>query len=149
MLRKKTSGVWISILVVGLICLGGCRHHSPEKMADRVIDDLTAKLELNAAQQQQLQVMKTELLGKAAEMKKARQSVHEEVLTELQRDVLDQEKLKKMVNTRMTEMDEVANIFIARLAQFHSTLSPEQKMKLVEYIKDKEKRLHRRCPFSR
>ncbi|MEN6317829.1 MAG: Spy/CpxP family protein refolding chaperone [Syntrophaceae bacterium] len=147
MLRKKKLGVWISILVVGLMCLGGCRHPSPEKMADHVIDDLTSKLELNAAQQQQLQVIKTELLGKAAEMKKARQSMHEEVLTELQKEVLDQEKLKKMVNTHKTEMDDVANIFIARLAQFHSTLSPEQKKKLVEYVKDKKKR-HRRCPFS-
>ena len=59
-----------------------------------------------------------------------------------------QEKLRKMVNTRKTEMDDVANILIARLAQFHSTLSPEQKNKLVEYVKDKEKR-HGRCPFSR
>jgi Spy/CpxP family protein refolding chaperone len=149
MLRIKTSGVLISILVVGLICLGGCRHHSPEKMVDRVIGDLTAKLELSAAQQQQLQVMKTELSGKAARMKKARQSVHEEVLTELQKDVLDQEKLKKMVNIRMTEIDEAANIFITGLAQFHSTLSPEQRKKFVEYIKDKEKRYHRCCPFSR
>jgi hypothetical protein len=53
-----------------------------------------------------------------------------------------------MVNTRKTEMDDVSNILIARLAQFHSTLSPEQKKKLVEYVKDKDKR-HRRCPFNR
>jgi uncharacterized membrane protein len=148
MLRKKKLGVWIGILVVGLMCLGGCRHHSPEKMADHAIDDLTAKLELNTAQQQYLQVIKTALLGKLAEMKKARQSMHEEVLTELQKDVLDQEKLRKMVNTRKTEMDDVSNIVIARLAQFHSTLSPEQKKKLAEYVKDKEKRRHR-CPIGR
>ncbi|MDD5168598.1 MAG: Spy/CpxP family protein refolding chaperone [Syntrophales bacterium] len=148
MLRKKKVGVWIAFVIVGLMCLGGCRHPSPEKMADRAIDDLTAKLELNAAQQQQLQSVKAELLGKLAEMKKARQSMHEEVLTELQKDVLDQEKLRKMINTRKIEMDNVSNIVISRLAQFHSTLSPEQKKKLVEYIKDKEKRYHR-CPFNR
>ena len=51
-----------------------------------------------------------------------------------------------MVNAHKTEMDDVLNIVIARLAQFHSTLSPEQKEKLVEYVKDKEKR-HYRCPF--
>ena len=147
MLRKKKSCVWIGILVVGLMCLGGCRHPSPEKMADHAIDDLTAKLELNTAQQQQLQMIKTELLGKLAEMKKTRQSMNEEVLTELQRDILDQEKLRKMVNTHKIEMDDVLNIVIARLAQFHSTLSPEQKEKLVEYVKDKEKR-HYRCPFG-
>lgn len=148
MLRKKKSGVWIGILVVGLMCLGGCRHPSPEKMADRAIDDLTAKLELNTAQQQQLQEVKTELIGKLAEMKKARQSMHEDLLTELQKDVLDQENLKKMINTRKTAMDDVSNILIARLAQFHSTLSPEQKKKLVDYVQDKGKR-HHRCPFGR
>jgi uncharacterized membrane protein len=148
MLRKTKSGVWIAILVIGLMCLGSCRHPSPEKMADRAIVELTAKLELNISQQQQLQVIKMELLGKMAEMKKARQSMHGEVLTELQKDVLDQEKLKKMVNSRKTEMDDLSNMVIARFAQFHSTLSPEQKKKLVDYVKDKEKR-HHRCPFSR
>jgi Spy/CpxP family protein refolding chaperone len=148
MLRKKKLYVWIPILVVGLMCLGGCRYSSPGKMADHVIDDLTSKLELNTDQQQQLQVIKTEVLGRVAEMKKARQSMHEEVQTELQKDVLDQEKLRKMANTHKTEMDDVSDIVIARLAQFHSTLSPEQKKKLVEYVKDKKK-CHRRCPFSR
>jgi periplasmic protein CpxP/Spy len=148
MLRKKKLGVWIGILAVGLMCLGGCRHPSAEKMADRAIDGLTAKLELDAAQQQQLQAIKTELLGKLAEMKKARQSVREDLLAELQQDVLDQEKLRKMVNTRKTEMDDVTDIVIARLAQFHSTLSPEQKRKLVEYVKDKQKR-HHGFPFGR
>jgi uncharacterized membrane protein len=149
MLRKKKIGVWIVILVVGLLCVGGCRYSSPERVADHVVNDLTAQLELNAVQQQQLQAIKTEALAKMAEMKKARQATRAEVLTELQKDVLDQEKLKKMVNTHKTEMDDLSNIAIARLAQFHSTLSPEQKKKLVEYIKDKEKRHYRRCPFNR
>ena len=50
------SGCWADVS-------GGLPHPSPEKMADRAIDDLTAKLELNTAQQQQLQMIKTELLG--------------------------------------------------------------------------------------
>ncbi len=148
MLRKITIGVGISILIVGLMFLGGCRHNTPERMADKVVGDLTAKLELNASQQQELEVIKTEFLGKMSEMKKNRETTHDALLTELQKDVLNQDNLKKMVNTHKAEMDEIANIAIARLAKFHSTLSSEQKKKLVEYVKDKEKS-HRRCPFSR
>ena len=148
MLRKKKLAVWMATLVVGLICLGGCRHPSPERMADRVIGDLAAKLELNAAQQQQLQAIKTEMIAKATEMRKARQPMREEVLAELQKDTLDQEKLRKMVDRRKAAMEEITNLAIARLAQFHGTLSPEQKKKLVEYVKEKGER-HRRCSFDR
>lgn len=147
MLRKTKIGVCISILAIGVMFLGGCRHNTPDWIADKVADDITSKLELNATQQQELNVIKTELLGKIIEMKKNREAAHDALLTELQKDVLDQDNLKKMFNTRKTEVEEIANIAIARLAKFHSTLSPEQKKKFVEYVQDKEK-CHRRCPFS-
>jgi Spy/CpxP family protein refolding chaperone len=147
MLRKKRLLVWVPVLVVGLMFLGGCRHPSPEGIADNIIEDLTENLELNATQQQQLQVIKGELLAEFAEMKKARGSHHEEIYAELQKDVLDQGHLKNMVNARKAKMDDIANLMIGELAKFHSTLSPEQKKKLVEYLKKKEK-FHNRCAFG-
>jgi hypothetical protein len=147
MLRKKGLLVWVPILVVGLMFLGGCRHPSPEGIADNIIEDLTEKLALNTAQQQPLQVIKGDLLAKFAEMKKDRGSHHEEIFAELEKDVLDQGHLKSMVTARMARMDDVANLMIGELAKFHSTLSPEQKKKLVEYLKKKEK-FHKRCAFG-
>ena len=147
MLGKKMSWIWMPVLAVALMFLGGCRHPTPEKMADRVVDELTSELELNASQQQQLRAIKGELLAKVAEMKKNREGMRNTLATELQKDVLDRNALKGMVDTRKAQIEAISDLMIERLAQFHSTLSSEQKKKLVQYLQKKEKR-HKRCSFG-
>jgi Spy/CpxP family protein refolding chaperone len=148
MLRKKKLWAFIPVLIAALMFLGGCHRRSPEKMADHIVDELTAKLKLTAAQQGQLNAIKVELLGKVAEMRKSREGMHDEVMAELQKDTLDQERLKKMVATHRGEMDEMANLLIDRLAKFHATLTAEQKAELVEFMKEKEK-YRKHCFFDR
>ena len=140
MLRKKVFWIGIPVLVVAVALLGGCRHPSPEKMADRAVGKLTAELELNAAQQEQLRAVKADLLGKLAQMKKARKGTHDTLMAELQKDVLDRDALKKMAETRRANMAEISDLMMDRLVDFHGTLSPEQKKKLVQLIQDKVKR---------
>ncbi|KAF0221019.1 MAG: hypothetical protein FD174_732 [Geobacteraceae bacterium] len=147
MLRKKKLWGFIPVLIAGLMFLGGCHKPSPEKMADHIVDELVAKLSLTAAQQEQLNATKLELLGKVAEMKKSKEAMHDEVMAELQKDLLDQGQLKKMVATHKGEMDEMANLLIDRLAKFHATLTAEQKAKLVDLLKEMEKR-HKSCFFD-
>jgi Spy/CpxP family protein refolding chaperone len=139
MLRKKKLWGFIPILIAGLMFLGGCHRPSPEKMADHIVDELVAKLSLTAAQQEQLNATKVELLGKVAEMRKSREGMHDEFIAELQKDNLDQGQLKKMVATHRGEMDEMVNLLIDRLAKFHATLTAEQKAKLVTLLKEKDK----------
>jgi len=144
MLRKKMVWGFVPVLIAGLMFLGGCRKPSPEKMADHIIDELTEKLNLTAAQLEQLKATKLELLAKVAEMRKSKEAMHGEVLAELQKDTLDQGQLKKMFASHRGEMDEMANLFIDRLAKFHGTLSAEQKTKLVDLLQKMEKR-HKGC----
>jgi uncharacterized coiled-coil DUF342 family protein len=145
MLRKKKLLGFIPLLIVGLMFLGGCKRPSPEKMADHIVDELAAKLNLTPEQLVSLNATKVELLGKVAEMKKSREAMHSDVITELQKDVLDQGQLKKMFATHKGEMDEIANLVIDRLAKFHGTLTAEQKVKLVELLKERDK--HRKSCF--
>lgn len=139
MLKKKSIWGIFPLLIAGLMFLGGCHKHSPEKTADRIVDELVAKLKLSATQKDQLNATKLELLGKIAEMKKNKEAIHNEVLAELQKDNLDQGQLKKMFAAHKGEMDEIGNLLIDRAAQFHATLTAEQKATLVELIKDREK----------
>ena len=145
MLTKKKLLGFIPLLILGLMFLGGCHKPSPEKMADHVVDKLITELSLTPAQQVQLNATKTELLAKVAEMKKSHEGMHDEFIAELQKDVLDQGQLKKMVASRRGEMDELVNLAIDRLAKFHDSLSPDQRVKLVELLKKMEK--HRKSCF--
>jgi protein CpxP len=139
MLRKKTVKVLavIPALILGIVFLGGCRHSGPERIADRITERIKSKLELNEAQREQLDGIKQEVVAKIAEMKKDRKSTREELLMQLQNDTIDQGQIKKLLDRKRARMDELSNMMIDRLAKFHSTLSKEQKEKLVKYLKDK------------
>lgn len=139
MLRKKRLWGFVPVLLAGLMFLGGCQKPSPEKIADRIVAELAAKLDLTSLQKEQLNATKVEILGKVAEMKKSKDALHGEVITELQKDVLDQGQLKKIVAGHKGEMDVMADLLIDRLAKFHATLTAEQKVKLVALLKEREK----------
>jgi periplasmic protein CpxP/Spy len=133
----KALAVYVPILIMGMFLLGGCRHSGPERIIDRITERIKSKLELNVAQQEQLDAIKGELLAKMAEMKKDRISSREELLTQLQSDVIDQTRIRKLLDKKRANMDELSNMMIDRLARFHATLSKEQKEKLVKYLKDR------------
>jgi hypothetical protein len=141
---KNRLLIWDPELIVRLMFFGGCYHSSPERMANDIVEDLREKLELNGAQQQKLHAIKDEILVKIVEMKKSEGLHHEEIYAELQKDVLNQGHLKRIVDLYRVEIDDLANLMIELLAKFHGTLSPEQKKKLVEYLKR-----HKRHPSRR
>ena len=141
MLKKYAAGICVPILLICVAFLGGCQRPSPERMMDRIADRITEKLKselnLNAAQQEQLESIKLEVKNKMAEMKKNHASKKEEFLSLLQSDAIDQDRLKKMINERRVKMDEFSSIMIDKLAKFHSTLNPEQKERLVKYLRER------------
>ena len=147
MLRKKIVWGVMPIMLVGLMFLGGCRKPAPDKFAEHVVSEITAELQLNAAQQQELNGIKSELLGKLAEMKKSRESVHDQVLADLEKDALDPVQLKKLAAPHRAEMQAVVDLMIDRGAAFHATLTPDQKKKLVQFLKEKDQ-CRKNCFFG-
>ncbi|MFA7404882.1 MAG: Spy/CpxP family protein refolding chaperone [Pelobacteraceae bacterium] len=141
---RKLMVVFVPVLIAGLMFLGGCQRPTPEKIADHVVGELTKKLDLNEAQQQQLNAIKVELLQKGAELKKSKEAIHSNFMAKLEKDTLDKTELKKMFATQKAEFDSIGDMLIDRLSSFHATLNPEQKKKLVEYLKEKGDS-HRRC----
>ena len=139
MLRRKLMWVLMPAVMGGLILVAGCHRPTPEKIASHIVEEVADELKLDAAQMQQLNAIKNELLVRIAEMKQTRESVHGEMLAELQKDTIDADRLKKIAATRQQEMHVLVDLAIDRLAAFHATLNPEQKKKLVQLIKDKQK----------
>jgi periplasmic protein CpxP/Spy len=140
MLKKYAAGICVPILLICITFLGGCHRPSPEGVVDRITEKLKSKLDLNAAQQEQLEGIKQELKNKMAEMKKNHASKKEEFLSLLLSDTIDQAKLKTMVSERRARMDEFSSVMIDKLVKFHSTLSHEQKERLVKYLRDRHDR---------
>ncbi|MBW1641331.1 MAG: Spy/CpxP family protein refolding chaperone [Deltaproteobacteria bacterium] len=144
MTKKKRfiAGLAAVLLIVSLAYIG-CGYRTPEKRADRIAQKIIKDLDLNEAQQEKLQSTKVEFLTKGLEMRKAHRSTRKELKEQLSSDKIDQAALQKMYTDHKVKMDELVSLFTVRLAEFHSTLSPEQKTKLVAKL-DSMERKHRR-----
>ena len=135
MLNKKLILVLIVILVPGILLASGCRRPGPHGAAAYfMVDYIAETLDLRDAQREQLNGIKDELLEKAKALREGHQSLREEIMVQLKSDAVDRQKLKDMVAEKRARMDEVISLVIDRLAEFHQTLTLEQKTKLVDKI---------------
>ena len=142
MVKKGLYSVLIAFLVLGVAAFSGCRRHGGHHRAEFAIDYVTEVLDLNEVQQEQLDQIKDELVEKGRQMHANREAMHGEIILQLRSEEIDQERLKKLVDDKRAQMDELIDLMIARLAEFHKTLTPEQREKLVAKIENFKKWHH-------
>ncbi len=87
--------------------------------------------------------IKDELLTKAQQMHADKESMHEELVAQLRSEEIDQGRVKEVIAERRAQMDEIVDLIVVRLAEFHKTLTPEQKEKLIAKIETFKKWHHR------
>lgn len=137
MLKKYVLGVVgvyvvvLALLLSGTLLFSGCKHSSPEKRITQVINYLIDELDLNAEQQEMLADMQHEFIEKHAEMHASRKQTMDIFIAEIKSDTFDQGRVKNAIQQKKAQMDEMITFLVARLAEFHSTLSATQKEKLV------------------
>ena len=139
MVKKGLYLSMIAVLLLGVAGLAGCRRHSPEHKAEFIMDYVSESLDLNASQHAHLEQIKDELMEKGFQMHADKAAMHEEFVTQLRSEEIDQERIKAMVAKRRAQMDELIDLGIVRLAEFHKTLSPEQREKLVAKLESFKK----------
>ena len=129
----------IVFLVLGVAAFSGCRRHGGNHRAEFMIDYVAEVLDLTETQQEQLNQIKNEFVDKGRQMHANREAMHTEIIEQLKSEEIDQESLRKMVAVKRAQMDELIDLMIVRLAEFHRTLSPEQKNKLVAKLESFKK----------
>lgn len=137
MKNRKNFIILVVLALSGLLFMAGCRHNDPEKMAEHAIGELTSRLNLSESQKQQLEAIKQEILTKVSASKADREAAQELVMSQLEAGELDSSVLKDTVSKRFDQAEETADLFIDRFVQFYASLSPEQKSKFYEFIKEK------------
>ena len=87
-----------------LLSLAAC-DRTPEERAERVVDKITSKLDLNEEQVGKLNVIKNQIL-KYREEHKDKKAEHEKVMTEMVLSTeLDQEKIKIMLEEKTIDLN--------------------------------------------
>jgi Spy/CpxP family protein refolding chaperone len=99
-----------------------------------MVDYISETLDLSESQQDQLDEIKNELLAKAQGMHADKETMREELIAQLRSEEIDQELVKAKIVDHRAKMDEIVDLIVVRLAEFHKTLTPEQKEKLIAKI---------------
>ena len=140
MLKKGLTIALIGVFISGALIFTGCRSHSHQGKAEFMIDYIAETLDLTDEQRAQLDGIKEEFIAKAKEMHAQKEAMHDAFVAELRKEEIDQQRLKDLISQKRAQMDEIIDMEVVRLAAFHSTLSPEQREKLVaklEYFRKK------------
>ena len=132
----------IAVLGLGSALFIGCLHGGPQRGAAFMMDYLTEALDLNEAQQAKANAIKDEILARTTAMHPDKKQMHDEIKAQLSSEEIDTERVKELVAQHRAEMDEVIDLAVDRIADFHRTLSPEQRDKLIEKLAQFE-RWHR------
>ena len=143
MVKKGLHILLIGMLISGVAMFSGCRRHSHGHKAEFMVDYISETLDLNESQQAQLDQIKDDLMAKARQMHADKESMHGELVAQLRSEEIDQVRVKAVIAEHRAQMDEIVDLIVVRLAEFHKTLTPEQKEKLVSKIETFKKWHHR------
>ncbi len=146
---KKSTKI-IAIVVVALsvtstVFAFGARHGwsmSPEDKAEFMTGKITEKLELNATQQQNLQVLSATILDIMSDVRSGRTEHMETVQQLLSEPTLDQAKALEMIRQKTEMVNAKAPEVVASIAGFLDSLDDEQKQQLREHMKNRMHHSH-------
>lgn len=139
MLKKGLYLTLIVFLLISIAGFAGCRRHLPYQKAEFMVDYVSETLDLNESQKTHLDQIKEELLEKGVQLRADKATMHSELITQLRSEEIDQDRLKSMFTTHKVKMEELIDLAIVKLAEFHKTLSPEQREKLVAKLESFKK----------
>ncbi len=143
MLRTLTFTVLIAVLGVGSLVFVGCRHPGHQRGAAFMMDYMAEALDLTEAQQTMANSYKDEILAKIKTKHSEKKEMHDELKRQLSGNTIDTVRVKTLIVEHRAGMDDVIDLVVDRIAEFHATLSPEQREKLVSKLEKFEKK-HRR-----
>jgi Spy/CpxP family protein refolding chaperone len=146
---KKIVITTIIAVIAATVLITGCRHRSPEERAERLTDKIASELDLNAAQKDQLNRFKNELVAKGLRMREKRDRFKNELITQIKSDTFDPAPIEALISEHKKDMDDMLALILKQMTEFHGTLTPEQKAKLVAKVERFDRCGKHRCPFSR
>ena len=126
-------------LGVGTVLFAGCHGHGrhggdPHKKADKIVDKMKNKLELNQDQEVKARKIAHEVADRAAEFRAMRKEVRQEALLQLRAAAVDEGALNQNLENQEAKFKELRTFMIQKFAEFHAVLTPEQREKLAAYL---------------
>ena len=115
------------------------KYRNPEYRADKMVEMVTDKLELNEQQQSKLQSLHEKLRTSRKVMRDKFSSSKEDIETLLSQSTLDEKKILDMVNEHTQFINQQAPDIVAAMGDFYYSLDIEQRTELREHMEKMQK----------
>jgi Spy/CpxP family protein refolding chaperone len=147
--RKK---IIIISLVAVFIIIGVAGIGFAKNIADKyreggpwgfMLNRITKDLNLTEQQQAEVNKIKDEIKQRKDAIKQKRMDDANEFEQMFRGDTFDKQKALELAKRRETDREEMRNFIIDEMAKFHSILTPEQRNKVADKLKEKREKGHR------
>lgn len=148
MLHKLMLAGMVSGLVASMLFFTGCRRdggHHPDP--ERIVEEITSRLNLDEEQSARLREMVLDLEAEVVALHDAAPDPHTLIPEMIRGERLDGVELQQLYNAKRDNVDRLAELVIANLVEFHSILTPEQRETLATEMENHRKNGH--CRFFR
>jgi len=108
------------------------------------MDRIAERLNLDDQQKVKLEAIHEAMRQARQEFRDERAGMLDEIAAQIKSDQLDQAKVLQLVEQRLARMNQAAPQVIAKVAELHATLTPEQKTKVVEHLDRMKERMQDR-----
>jgi len=93
-------------------------------------------LNLNQDQKKKLEEIKEDILAKHKECRGPREKLFNTILIEMVKDTIDLKNLDRSIEEAHGQMESMKPFMISKFSEFHAMLTPEQRVKFTEKIRE-------------
>ncbi|MEO8210101.1 MAG: Spy/CpxP family protein refolding chaperone [bacterium] len=145
--KLRKLKIIIPVIVVAFLITAVCGIVSAKKKfgdgpGGFMIGMIVEKLDLTDIQKAQVEKIRDEIKTKMDLRKDNRDNMMEEFANEFKKDNMDKNKLKDLDLKREQNMMEMKDFMMDKLVEFHNLLTPEQRNKAVETMKEMKNKFH-------
>ena len=142
----KTLHFSRSVKLILVICAGGlflaaCQPHQG-RHSGMMFDLVAYKLDLSEVQEEKLFAIKDEMKRLSREAMQEKQNHKQTLVDMINSDTLDQQQVLDMFQQHQEKIMAAAPSVIEKVAEFHASLTPDQKAKIVKKIESHESKHH-------
>lgn len=105
---------------------------------------IAEKLDLSSDQKAQLENLRNQIREKMESKKGNRESMMNEFADEFKKENMDKNRLKELDQKREQDMNEMKDYMMDKMIEFHNILTPEQRTKAVDLMKEMKDKFHDR-----
>jgi len=153
---KTKKFLTITILISVFFLLINCGHGShkcdlhykgmSEKQINKIAESISSKLDLTEEQNKKLTQIKNEIIEKKKDLQPPNREEFKNKLAELvKKEKITADELDNVFEEKHSLHREHQKFFMQKLAEFHSILTPEQKEKLANHVKEHKHEKKHKC----